>query len=78
MIRDGLIDIGKFVEYNMDAPVMLWRKYKDVILMFRKAYHLPTYLAGFEHLAEEIDRYRVKMGWGVKIPDDFFPEYLGS
>lgn len=78
MTRDGLIDISKFVEYNYDASVMLWRKYKDVILMFRKAYHLPTYLNGFEYLAEEVDKYRIKMGWGAKTADDFSPEFLGS
>jgi len=78
MIRDGLVDIGKFVDYNMDASVMLWRKYRDVILMFRKAYHLPTYMNGFEYLAEEVDKYRIKMGWGAKTADDFSPEYLNS
>ncbi len=78
MIRDGLMDIGTFVEYNGDSVVEIWRKYKDIILKTRKAYHLPTYLIGMEYLAEEIDRYRVKMGWGSKTPDDFSQEYLYS
>ena len=70
MIRDGLIGIDTFVEYLHDAPVMVWEKYKPIIVEFRKRYHLPTYLEGFEYLAEEINRYRVRRGWDVKTPDD--------
>ena len=78
MVRDGLIVVATFVEYNSDSVVEIWRQYRDVILTTRKAYHLPTWLAGMEYLAEEVDRYRVKMGWGSKTPDDFSPEYLNS
>lgn len=78
MVRDGLIDIEKFVEYNGDGVIMMWRKYKDVILKMRKAYHFPLWWIGFEYLAEDVDKYRIKMGWGAKTPDDFSPEYLNS
>jgi hypothetical protein len=78
MVRDGLIDVEKFVEYNGDGVVMMWRKYKEVILKIRKAYHLPTWWIGFEYLAEDVDRYRIKMGWGAKTADDFSPDYLAA
>ena len=77
-MRDDLIDVSTFVEYNNDSVVEIWRQYRDVILMTRKAFHLPTWLSGMEYLAEEVDRNRVEMGWGSKIPDDFSPEYLNS
>jgi hypothetical protein len=76
MIRDGLISIDTFVEYLHDAPVMVWEKYRPIVYEFRKRYHLPTYLEGFEYLAEEINRYRVRKGWGVKTPDEIVWPYL--
>ena len=70
MIRDGMIDVKSYVDYMHDTPVVVWEKYRDIILEYRKRYHLPNYLSGFEFLAEEINRYRVRMGWGLKTPDD--------
>ena len=70
MVRDGLIDIETFVEYAGDAPVSVWEKYKGVIEEYRRRFHFPSYMIGLEYLAEEINRYRVRKGWGVKTPND--------
>jgi len=78
MVQDGLMDIATFVKYNGESCVMMWRKHKEAILMYRKAFHHPKYLAGFEYLAEEADKYRIKMGWGPKTPNDWSPEHLNS
>jgi len=70
MIRDGLISLDIFMEYIGDAPAVWWLKYGDLIKEYRIRFHLPSYLAGFEYLAGEVNRYRVSKGWGVKTPDD--------
>ena len=70
MIRDGLINVDAYVEYIGDAPAIVWDKYRDIVLEYRKRFHLPNYLSGFEFLANEINRYRVDKGWGAKTPDE--------
>jgi hypothetical protein len=69
MIRDGLIGVSAYIEYLGDAPANSWGKYHDIITEYRKRFHLPNYLIGFEYLANEINKYRVEKGWGSKIPD---------
>jgi hypothetical protein len=69
MIRDGLVGVNAYVEYLGDAPANTWGKYSDIIIEYRRRFHLPCYLIGFEFLAKEINRYRVEKGWGSKIPD---------
>lgn len=70
MVRDGLISLDTFMEYVGDIPATNWLKYGDLIKEYRIRFHLPSYLAGFEYLAGEVDRYRVSKGWGAKTPDD--------
>ena len=70
MIRDGLLDIGVFMDYVGDTPILMWYKYKEIIEEFRVRFHLPTFLAGREYLAEECDKYRIQQGWGPKTLDD--------
>ena len=63
MIRDGILDVKTYIEYMGDAPVQVWIKYKDIIEEFRRQFGLPTYMIGFEILAGEIEKYRMKEGW---------------
>ena len=68
MIRDGLLDIKTYMEYLGDSPIQVWMKYKDIIEEFMRQFQLPTYLIGMEILAEELNKYRIKQGWGPKGP----------
>jgi hypothetical protein len=70
MIRDGMIDVKMYVDYVGDAPVMMWYKYRDIVEEYRRRFHLPSYLAGWEILAVEIEKYRTRQGWDPKTPDD--------
>ena len=72
MVRDGLISLDTFLEYAGDTPATLWLKYGDLVKEYRVRFNLPTYLAGFEYLAGEVNRYRISKGWGAKTPDDVF------
>jgi hypothetical protein len=69
MIRDGLISVNAYVEYIGDAPAIVWDKYRDIILEYRRRFHLPCYQSGFEFIAGEINRYRIEKGWGAKTAD---------
>ena len=70
MLRDGMLDIETFVDYVGDTPILMWKKYKVIVEEFRTRFHLPSFLAGWEYLAEECDKYRIQQGWGPKTPDD--------
>ncbi len=70
MLRDGMIDVKMYVDYIGDSPVMMWYKYRDIVEEYRRRFHLPTYLAGWEILAVEVEKYRIQQGWDPKIPDD--------
>jgi hypothetical protein len=37
---------------------------------YRRRFHLPSYLAGWEILAVEIEKYRIQQGWEPKTSDD--------
>ena len=77
MVRDGLVSVNAYIEYLGDAVAIVWEKYKDIIIEYRRLYHLPSYLIGFEYLANEINRYRVEKGWGVKTPHRTNGNYPG-
>ena len=64
MSRDGLIDVKSYMEYIGDGPVMMWRKYRDIIMEYRRRFNNPVLYLGWEILAEEIDEYRISQGWG--------------
>ncbi len=66
MVKDGLVDVETFVKYVGDNPPQLWNKFEDVILEQRVDFNFPLWMAGFEYLAGEMNRYRVAQGWGVK------------
>ena len=70
LIRDGLIDVGTYVDYMGDADSVIWAKFKDVILEHRRVFNNPFYMRGVEILAEEVDKYRIQQGLGPKIPED--------
>ena len=70
MVRDGVIDIDTFTDYLGDMAPLFWDKYRDVILEMRRRYHNPLWMNGFEYLANEVNQFRVRNGWGVKTPDD--------
>jgi hypothetical protein len=72
MVRDGLIGLEAFMEYVGDVPASMWDKYGGLIEEYRVRFHLPSYMAGFEYLAGEVNDYRLGKGWGAKTPDDIF------
>lgn len=77
LIRDGLIDLETYLEYMGDMPLVFWIKYEDIITELRRRFRYPTYMSGFEYLANEIEDYRNKQGWGPKIaPRDQFDDLL--
>ena len=69
LIRDGMIDIETYIDYMGDTPILMWEKYKDIIKELRIRISLPTFMMGFEILANEITRYRTSKGWGPKNQD---------
>jgi len=71
MLRDGLIDVETYIEYLGDVPIQVWMKYGDIIREFREIFQLPCYMIGMEYLATELDKYRLKKGWGEKAGYQF-------
>ena len=69
LIRDGVIDIETYIDYLGDTPILMWEKYQDIIKKLRPITSLPTYMIGFEILADEITKYRNNKGWGPKKSD---------
>ena len=70
MVRDGLLSLETYMQYVGDSPAGYWIQYGDLIKEYRIRFHAPDYLYGLEYLAGEVDRYRVRKGWGEKTPDD--------
>ena len=68
LIRDGVIDIETYIDYLGDTPILMWEKYQDIIKKLRTIVSLPTYMMGFEILANEITKYRNSKGWGSRTP----------
>jgi len=64
------------MEYIGDAPIQVWMKYKDIIEEFRRQFEFPAYLIGLEILAEELDKLRIKEGYGAKKP--YGPKNIGK
>jgi len=64
MVRDGLVDVKTYMEYVGDSPVKMWGKYKEIVYEYRTRLKNPVMYLGWEILAEEIEKYRLQMGWG--------------
>jgi hypothetical protein len=79
MIRDGLISFDMFLDYMGDAPASVWLLYGGLIKEYRVRFEWPSYLAGFEYLAERVDRYRVEKGLGEKnTSEGIYPREVGA
>ena len=62
LLKDELIDISTYVQYIGDVVPIMWDKFKDIILEQRRIWDSPDYLIGFEYLAEEVAKYKIKSG----------------
>ena len=62
LIRDELLDISTYVDYIGSFVPDFWNKFKPIIEEQRILFDNPNYLFGIEHLAKEIDKYRLSKG----------------
>ena len=70
LIRDGLIDVETLFNYNGDASILFWEKFKDIFVEQRRIFENPMYMIGVETLAVELNKYRVSQGWTAKTIKD--------
>ena len=64
--RQGLIN--KETAYGLTGgwrAVLIWLKWKDVIVEMRERYYNPDYMDGLEYLGEEMIKYREEKGMGI-------------
>ena len=68
-LKQGLIDIATVYELGGTLrPLLHWKKFKPIILELRKRYDDNTY-EGFEYVATEISKERVRRGLSPDITD---------
>lgn len=70
LLHEGIVDVETV--YNLwggHNSLLMWEKFKPIILEQRKKYRDPSWFVWFEFLAEEIKKYRKKQGISPEIFD---------
>ena len=72
LLKQGLIN--KETAYGLTGgwrAVLIWLKWKDIIVEMRERYFNPDYMDGLEFLGEEMMNYREEKGLPNKLPEPF-------
>ena len=72
LLRRGLID--RETAYGLSGgwrAVLIWMKWKNVIVEMRERYYNPDYMDGLEFLGVEMMKYREEKGLPNKLPPGF-------
>ena len=72
LLRQGLIDCE--TAYGLSGgwrAVLIWMKWKDIIVEMRERYFNPDYMDGLEYLGVEMMKYREEKGLPNKLPQSF-------
>jgi hypothetical protein len=72
LLQQGLIN--NETAYGLSGgwrAVLIWMKWKDIIIEMRERYFNPDYMAGLEYLGEEMMKYREEKGLPNILPSNF-------
>ena len=72
LLMQGLLD-QETAYYHAEGwrAVLLWMKWKPFIIEMRERYFNPDYMDGFQHIGEEMIKYREEKDLPNKIPERF-------
>jgi hypothetical protein len=69
MLYKGLVDVEMVYNILGGNSLIMWKKFRPIILEQRKWFEDPSWYKYFEYFAEEIMKYRVKQGLKPDIID---------
>lgn len=63
LVMENYVDIEKVeLLFGGSGPLMLWNKWEPIILELRLRLESPTFMVGFEHLANSLEERRTRRG----------------
>ena len=72
LLMQGLVDVDSAYHYSEGwRAVLLWMKWKELIVHMRGRGTNPDYMDGFQYMAEKMMEYRTEKGLPNKIPELF-------
>jgi hypothetical protein len=71
LVKDGLIDVDRVYELMNEVILWQWEKFGDIIIESREHFKVPDWMEGFEHVAGEMVKMKVKRGYSPEFPERF-------
>jgi hypothetical protein len=68
LVKEGLIDLERVHDLMWTFIANVWDKYGDINIKHREVHNNPTFMQGFEYLANELRKLRLEKGFSVYGP----------
>ncbi len=71
LVKADLIDVDRVYDLMRTTILWQWNKWEDIILKARELYNVPSYMEGFEFIAEEMVKESESRGVSVEVPESY-------
>ncbi len=71
LVKADLIDVDRVYDLMRTTILWQWNKWEDIILKARELYNVPSYMEGFEFIAEEMVKESENRGVSVEVPESY-------
>jgi hypothetical protein len=72
LVKDGLIDVDRVFDLMNWTILWQWKKWKDIIITIRGLYNNPSWMEGFEFIANEMVKESESRGYSAEVSESYF------
>ncbi len=71
LVKAGLIDVDRVYDLMSWTILSQWKKWEDLTIIIRGLYNIPSYMAGFEFIANEMVKESESRGYSAEVPENY-------
>ena len=71
LVKAGLIDVDRVYDLMSWTILWQWEKWEDIISIIRGLYNNPSFMEGFEFIANEVVKESESRGYSAEVPENY-------